>query len=290
MRSLHFVPAAKRRMLDHALDSNADALILDLEDSVSPEAKIEARTEICRWLHEVDFGTKTRIVRINALATPWGEDDLAALSECAPDLFMVPKVETPYDLERIDAQLRRLPHPPEEEPGLIPIATETPAAVLGVADIARAPRVRALTWGAEDLSAALGAQRTRDRSGRYLEVFRLARSLALLAASAARIDAIDGVFVDFENLDGLREESDNAAAQGFTGKMTIHPNQIDIVNQAFTPTAEAVAEATELLEAYETHRRSGHMAFRFRGEMVDAPHLERARRLLLRSRKPLDSA
>jgi len=282
MRSLHFVPAGKRRMLDKALGSTADALILDLEDSVAPEAKVAAREEICRWLAENDFGSKLRVVRINALATPWGEDDLAATSEFAPDLYMVPKVESPYDLERIDAQLRRLPHPEGTETGLIPIATETPTAVLRVAEIAGAPRVRALTWGAEDLSAALGAEAPRTPEGGYREVFRLARSLALLAAAAAHVDPIDSVYVDIADLEGLRRESEDAAAQGFVGKMTIHPDQIEIVNRAFTPTAAAIERATEMLEAYEQHRSAGHAAFRFRGEMVDAPHLERARRLLAR--------
>jgi len=283
LRSMHFVPAANAKMLQRALASNADALILDLEDSVAPEAKEGARLEICRWLREIDFGCKQRVVRINALATPWGEEDLAMTAETPPDLYMVPKVDGPYDLERIDGQLRRRSSAAWLETGLIPIATETPAAVLRIVDIARGPRVRALTWGAEDLSAALGARRTRAPSGEYLEVFRFARSMALLAAAAAGVDAIDGVFVDFHDLEGLRREAHEAADQGFAGKMTIHPDQIDVVNEVFTPSSEDLTAARALLEAYEQHRSQGRMAFQFKGQMVDAPHLERARRLLVRA-------
>jgi len=267
-------------MLDRALASNADALILDLEDSVAPEGKEAARSEVCGWLREVDFGRKKRIVRINALATPWGEEDLAATAIEPPDAYMVPKVEGAYDLERIDAHLCRFSPSASLATGLIPIATETPSAVLNIENIARAPRVCALAWGAEDLATALGARRNRSPAGRYLDVFQFARCRALLAAAAARVDAIDGVFVDFSDLDGLREEAHEAADQGFSGKLTIHPRQIDVVNEVFTPSEAAVARARELLRAYEAHRAAGNMAFQFEGQMVDAPHLEQARRLL----------
>ena len=292
LRSLHFVPGAHTKMLDRALASAADALILDLEDSVRPESKERARDEICRWLRQADFGRKQRIVRINALGTPWGEDDLAATAGLEPDAYMVPKVESAYDLERIDGHLRRWARVGGREAQLIPIATETPGGVLHIARVARAPRVRALTWGAEDLSAALGARRNRDAQGRYLDVFRLARSMTLLAAGAAGIDAVDGVYVDFRDLDGLRREAEDAADQGFSGKMTIHPDQIEVVNAVFTPSDADVAIARRLLEAYAAHGSSGRAAFEFEGQMVDLPHVERARRLLARADpdKPLEGA
>jgi citrate lyase subunit beta/citryl-CoA lyase len=160
------------------------------------------------------------------------------------------------------------------------IATETPQAVQNLASLPHAPRVTALTWGAEDLSAALGARRNRGDDGRYLPVFEHCRFATLLAAAAAGVAPLDGVFVDFRDSEGLAGECRDAADMGFTGKMTIHPGQVEIVNAAFTPSPGAVADARELMEAFEANAREGRMAFSFRGEMVDVPHLERARRIV----------
>ena len=285
-RSLHFVPGANARMLDKALACSADGLILDLEDSVPLDAKESARGAVARWLAERDFGSLERIVRINALDTPFAQADLAATLPQRPNAYLVPKVNGPEELAALDAELARLEQQhglPARGVALIPIATETPQGLLRIAEIARAPRVAALTWGAEDLSAALGARASRDAQGRYLDVFRHARTMALLAAAAAGVDAIDGVYVDIRDLDGLAREAHDAAQQGFAGKMTIHPDQIPVVNGAFTPSAEDVAESRALLEAFERERAAGRLAFRFRGQMVDAPHLARARRVLARA-------
>jgi citrate lyase subunit beta / citryl-CoA lyase len=291
-RSLHFVPGASSRMIGKALASSADGLILDLEDSVPLDAKESARAEVARWLAELDFGAKERIVRINALDTPLAQADLAATLPKRPDAYLVPKVNGPEDLAALDAMLAAL----EREHGLaersvplIPIATETPQGLLRIAEIARAPRVTALTWGAEDLSAALGARASRDAEGRYLDVFRHARVMALVAAAAAGVDAIDGVYVDIRDLDGLAREAHDAAQQGFAGKMTLHPDQIPVVNGAFTPSQDEIAESRALLEAFEQERAAGRLAFRFRGRMVDAPHLARARRLLARASHTVSS-
>ena len=222
-------------------------------------------------------------MRINALDTPLARPDLEATLPLRPDAYLVPKVNGPEDLATLDLEITRLERQhgvPEGSTALIPIATETPQGLLRIAEIARARRVDALTWGAEDLSAALGARASRDAHGRYLDVFRHARVMTLLAAAAAGVEAIDGVYVDIRDLDGLRAEARDAAQQGFAGKMTIHPEQIPIVNGAFTPSDEEVAESRALLEAFEKERGSGRLAFRFRGQMVDAPHLERARRIL----------
>jgi citrate lyase subunit beta/citryl-CoA lyase len=285
-RSLHFVPGANARMIEKALGSDADALILDLEDSVPVDAKESARAQVTRWLAERDFGDKERIVRINALDTPFAEADLDATLPLRPDAYLVPKVNGAEDLAALDAALTRLERQhdlPERSVALIPIATETPQGLLHIAEIARAVRVTALTWGAEDLSAALGARASRDAEGRYLDVFRHARVMALVAAAAAGVEAIDGVYVDIRDLDGLAREARDAAQQGFAGKMTIHPDQIPIVNGAFTPSPDEIAESRALLEAFERERASGRLAFRFQGRMVDAPHLERARRILARA-------
>jgi citrate lyase subunit beta/citryl-CoA lyase len=281
-RSVHFVPGGQERFLARALGSAADALVLDLEDAVLLADKAAARATVTAWLRERDFGGRERIVRINPLDSGLGEADLEATLAAGPDAYMIPKVRGPADLERVDAlllALERAAGRPERSTGLIAIATETPEGVLAIREIARAPRVSALTWGGEDLSAALGARRNRDAAGEYLDVFRYARIATLLAASAAGIDALDSVYVDFRDLEGLRREAEAAADTGFAGKLTIHPDQIPIVNAAFTPTDDEVRAAEELLAAAE---RAGKGAFEYRGQMIDVPHLVRARRLLER--------
>jgi citrate lyase subunit beta/citryl-CoA lyase len=279
-------------MLRRALELAADALILDLEDAVTPEDKDSAREVVAGWLGSVDFGRRERIVRINPLATPWGAADLEATMRPPPDAYLVPKIGSRAELLEIDARLARLESQhghPAKGVRLIVLATETPEGLLDIRELARAPRVDGLAWGAEDLSVAIGARRNRGPDGRYLEIFRYARHMTLLAATAAGIQPIDAVWVDFHDLDGLRRESLEAAEMGFTGKLTIHPAQIEVVNAAFTPSPEEVAESRELLEAFEENRRAGRMAFSFKGEMVDAPHLARARRTLERAEQLTES-
>jgi citrate lyase subunit beta/citryl-CoA lyase len=286
-RSLHFVPGANERMLEKALGLPADALILDLEDAVTPDRKADARTVIRRWLDGVDFGGREVIVRANPLETPWGRADLETLlAGRPPDALLVPKARSPEDLRVLHELLLALERGGGHGEGaveLIVIATETPEGALAVPELARASRVSGLTWGAEDLSAALGARRNRDDAGRYLPVFEYCRTRTLLAAAAAGVAPIDGVYVDIRDAEGLARECREGADMGFVGKMTIHPSQVAIVNTAFSPSRSEIAEARELLEAFAENERAGRMAFAFRGEMVDVPHLERARRVLARA-------
>ncbi|HSG90173.1 MAG TPA: CoA ester lyase [Pseudomonadales bacterium] len=283
-RSLHFVPGANEKMLQKSLALPADALVLDLEDAVTPDAKDDARKVIRSWLTDVDFGGRERIVRANPLDSPWGRADLEMLVDGpAPDALLVPKVRDADDLRMLDQLLLAFERSSGQEPGaieLIVIATETPQGVLNIASLASATRVTALTWGAEDLSAAIGARRNRGPDGRYLPVFEHCRVVTLLAAAAANVAPIDTVYVDFRDLDGLAAECRESADMGYTGKMTIHPAQIDTVNLAFTPSAAELADARELIEAFEANAKEGRMVFSFRGEMVDVPHLERARRIV----------
>lgn len=285
-RSVHFVPGSRPSLLEKALGTAADALVLDLEDSVPPEGKAAARVRVATWLQQADFGQKEVIVRVNPLTSPWGPEDVEMLAEAPPHLVMAPKVDGPEDLA---ALARRLPEQGRPDPlgagtargpGLLPVATETPRGALRVADTAAAPGVRAVTWGAEDLSAALGGRRNRDRAGRYLPLYEHLRHQTLLAAAAARVCPLDGVYVDHRDPQGLAAEAETAAWLGFQGKMTIHPDQIGVVNEAFTPSAAELEEARALLEAFEAARAQGRFALTFRGEMVDAPHLDRARRLV----------
>ncbi|MEM9314642.1 MAG: CoA ester lyase [Pseudomonadota bacterium] len=285
-RSAHFVPGANERMLHKALATAADTLILDLEDAVTPQNKDSARRTVADWLHSVDFGVQERTVRMNPLASPWGLKDMEATMEAPPDNYVVPKVSTLDELMAIDAQLTELESRyghPTGGVGLILVATETPLGALNLPTFSACPRVRALSWGAEDLSAALGAPRNRRPDGSYLDTYRYCRVQTLLAAGAGNVQPIDTVFVDIRDSAALAAECEEAAWMGYTGKITIHPDQIDIVNAAFTPAEAVVAEAQELLALFEEEQAAGRMAFSFRGQMVDAPHLERARRIVARA-------
>ena len=273
-------------MLERAADLPADALILDLEDAVPPEDKPLARARVADWL-AANPRRARRLVRINPLDTPWGAEDLAMAVAAGVDALMVPKVSTRADLERVDELCAASEADGGLEPGaigVIAIASETPRAVLRVEEIADGPRIAGLTWGSEDLSAALGATRTRDAEGRHLPVFALSQQLVLLAAHAAGVAAVDSVYTDFRDVAGLTVEATAAAATGFTGKLTIHPAQIEPINRAFTPSEQELADARELLEAYELHRQAGRGAFAHEGQMIDAPHIARAQALLARAR------
>jgi citrate lyase subunit beta / citryl-CoA lyase len=286
-RSLHFVPGANEKMLSRSLTSNADVLILDLEDAVTPARKDDARSTVAGWLEQVDFRGKQRTVRMNPLDTPWGLQDIAATMAHPPDAYVVPKVSTLEELGLIDQEITRLEnvygHPPGAV-GLILVATETPLAVLNLPSFPQCMRVIGLSWGAEDLSAALGASRNRRPDGSYLDVYRHCRVQTLLSAAAGGVQPIDTVYVDIRDQAGLRAECQEAAWMGFTGKITIHPDQIDIVNEAFTPSPEEVAEAERLLAAMAEAESAGRMAIAFEGRMVDVPHLNRARRIVARAR------
>lgn len=285
---MHFVPGASEKMLTKSLDTAADSLVLDLEDAVTPDRKTEARQVVADWLGQVDFRGKERTVRINPLDTPWGLEDVTVTMAQPPDAYVVPKVSSLAELTRLDAEISRLEaqhgHPPGAV-GLILVATETPLGALNLPTFSQCPRVIALSWGAEDLSAALGGARNRHPDGRYLDVYRHCRVQTLLCAAAAGLQPVDTVFVDIADEEGLARECREAAWSGYTGKITIHPAQIDVVNAAFSPSEEEVAEAERLVAAMAQAEREGRMAIAFEGKMVDVPHLNRARRLLQRARQ-----
>ena len=273
-------------MLEKAIGTHADTLILDLEDAVTPDRKDEVRSIVAAWLAESDFGSKEKTVRMNPLDTPWGHADLEATMVSPPDAYVVPKPETLEGLNAIDTELSRLERlhgRPHRAVGLILIA-ETPLGALNLPTFTGCPRVRALTWGGEDMSAILGVPGNRDADGNYLSVYEHTRVVTLLSATAGGVQPLDAVYVDFRDTDGLRKECEEGARLGFTGKLSIHPNQIDVINEAFTPAAEQVAEAKSLIEAFDEAQAEGRMAFTFRGQMVDMPHLSRARTLLERAR------
>lgn len=282
-RCAHFVPGASEKMLNKALATEADALVLDLEDAVTPENKDSAREVICSWLRDVDFGPHERMVRINPIDTPWFRADMEATMVNPPDSYLVPKVSGADDVRLIDRVVSALEAQHGHEPGsvkLVVLGTETARGFQNIADIPCVPRVDALSWGAEDLSAALGARRNRGLDGRYLPVFEHARTACLISASAAGVQPLDTVFTDVTDPDGLRRDCLDGAWVGFTGKISIHPSQIDVINEVFTPSAEDVARARALLAELEVQQAAGRMAFRFEGQMVDVPHFTQARRIL----------
>ena len=287
-RSIHFVPGGNEKMLHKALGLPADSLILDLEDSVTPDRKGIARDEVCDWLANADFKNQEKLVRINPMDSEWGREDLEAVLQHRPDGIVLPKVldlKAVHAVDQLIINQEKVAGADYSDIKLLLIGTEMAAAVFNLAQMVNHERVDGVTWGAEDLSVSLGARAKRDEQGNYLEVFSFVRSMCLLAAVAAKVQPIDAVYVDIKNTEGLAKECKTAADMGFTAKLTIHPDQIDIVNEAFTPSVAEIEAATALVAAFEEQQAKGAMAFKFDGEMVDVPHLKRAQQVLALARR-----
>jgi citrate lyase subunit beta/citryl-CoA lyase len=280
MRSLLFVPGSSAKMMAKAAASGADVIIFDLEDAVHPDAKPAARRLVAETLAERAGGGPARYVRVNALDSAWCAGDLEAVLPARPDGIMLPKAEGPEDLHRLADLIARW-----EVPGaltrIIVVCTETPAATLSLAARSWAhPRLAGLLWGGEDLSAAIGATANRDEDGRYTAPFAVARSLCLFAARAAGVVPIDAVFTDFRDSEGLARETDAARRGGFSAKAAIHPGQIGVINQRFTPTEAERNWAERVLAAFGA---SDTGVVQIDGVMLDAPHLAQARRIMTSS-------
>jgi len=270
LRSLLFVPGTSANRFAKAAASGADAVFLDLEDAVEAGRKAEARRLVADWLVTTPASGQTaRFVRINAPGSPWIDDDLAWLPGIVDhvDGIVLPKIEVAADVERVARVAPAC--------GLMPMI-ETARGVLRAADIASAKaNIMALVLGAEDLTAELGIPRTVDG-----EEILLARSQVVLAAASIGADAIDAVFVDLKSPDALRRDAVRARALGFRGKTAIHPDQIGIINEVFSPTADDIAKARRVIDADAAARAQGQGAFRLDDRMVDAPVVARARRIL----------
>jgi citrate lyase subunit beta/citryl-CoA lyase len=288
MRSYLFVPGDSPRKLDKGLASGADALIVDLEDSVALDRKEEARKITLAYLRQMQqLATRPRLlVRVNALSTGLVDADLDAVIAGKPDAILLPKAEGGASIVHLDAKLavrEAINGLPDGHTRIVAIATETAASLFVAGTYAGASaRLIGLTWGAEDLSAELGAETNRDSSGAFTEPFRFARSICLAAASAAKVAPIDTVFVDFRDDAGLRREAEEARRDGFTAKMAIHPGQVAAINDVFTPTPGAIAKARAVVEAFAANPAAGVIGID--GVMFDRPHLERAKQVLARAR------
>src|SRR3954452_6433805 len=293
MRSLLFVPGDSSRKLEKALQAGADALILDLEDSVAFSEKEGARRTTAAFLAEArQAAERPRLfVRVNALSTGLTDADLDGVMAGAPDGIMLPKAVGGPDVAHLGAKLavREAEHGLDDGgTRIVAIATETAASLFVLGGFAGASRrLAGLAWGAEDLSADLGAEANRDEAGLFTEPFRLARNLMLFAAAAAEVDAIDTVFTNFRDHEGLARECREARRDGFVAKLAIHPAQVPVINEPFTPSAEALAQARAIVEAFAQNPGAGVVGLD--GEMIDQPPLKRSERLLRRLGLPRPS-
>jgi len=271
LRSLLFVPGDRPDRFERAAASGADALILDLEDSVAPQRKGYARDAVRAWLESGNPATS--FVRINPIHGTAILDDLAAILPADPAGLVLPKTEGEHSVRAL-IELAAAPLPP-----ILPIATETPAAVFalgsfrGVAD-----HLAGLTWGAEDLSAAIGAITAREADGRYTSPYEIVRALALFGAHAAGVPAIETIFPRINVFEPLADYVRRARGDGFSGMMAIHPLQIDAINDGFTPSAPEIARARAIVAAFADAPDAG--ALKLDGEMIDRPHLVQAQRIL----------
>ena len=278
IRSFLFVPGDSERKLDKATSAGADALIVDLEDSVAAESRPRAR----ELASEFASGNPGTWIRINPVDSSDALADLEAVIPAAPDGIVVPKPRSADDVMRVAMKLDEL----EDRHGLdagrtriLPLCTERPRALFALDSyVGSTPRLAGLTWGAEDLSAALGARTNRDESGNWLPPYELARSLCLIAAAAAEVPAFDTVYTDFRDNEGLARYASNAARDGFAGMLAIHPAQVEAINEAFSPRAEDVQRAERIVALFDENPGAG--ALGLDGEMIDRPHLIQARRIL----------
>lgn len=281
MRSWLFAPGDSARKTEKAMASEADRILLDLEDSVALEAKPEARRMVAEALNEAGENRQRIWVRINPLGGGLVPDDLAAIMPARPGGIMLPKSESGVDVAALDAMLTPLEaaHGIASGATLVhPLVTETAAAMFGTGTYRGAPRLAAMSWGAEDLADSLGALANTGSDGRYRPTYELARSLCLLGAAAAGVPAIETIMGDFRDLDGLAARAEMVRRDGFRGMLAIHPDQVPVINSAFTPGEDEVAEARAIVRLFADNPGAGTIAGP-KG-MLDRPHLSRARQVL----------
>lgn len=283
LRSWLFVPADSEKKLAKAEGIAADVLILDLEDSVAAENKTAARGLACEFLAAHSGQRRQQIwIRINPINHAEAGADLGAVIRGRPDGIVQPKPRSPDDVILLGRRIGNYEMEHEIPIGstrILPVATETPAALFSLGDYVRCDqRLEGLTWGAEDLSAAVGALANKDEQGNWTQPYQLARSLCLFAAHAAGVAAIDTLHANFRDPDGLRTSCKEARRDGFSGKLAIHPDQVDVINQAFIPNEEEIAHARRVVALFDANPGVGTLSLD--GMMLDIPHLKQARKIL----------
>ena len=283
LRSLLFVPGDSEKKLAKSDDIAADAIIIDLEDSVAPENKAAARALAREFLESRSGGRRHQLwVRINPVDSPHAGADLGSVMPAGPDGIVVPKVRSPEDVDVLGRRMGTYEAEHEFRIGatsILPLVTETPESLFQLGEYRRAgKRLAGLTWGAEDLAAAIGATANRDESGHWTSPYRMVRNLCLFAAHAAGVEAIDTVHANFRDLDGLEASCAEARRDGFGGKLAIHPDQVEVINRVFTPSEEEIAHAKKVVALFEANPGAGTLALE--GVMLDMPHLKQAQRIL----------
>ncbi len=280
-RSWLFAPGDSERKMEKATAGTADIVLLDLEDAVAEGEKPKARSMVSAFLTANAKQRQRLWVRINPIQGPHGLADLVAIVGSRPGGIMLPKARGRADAELLDHYLTALETAAGTACGtteVIVLVTETAEAMFTTGSYAGAPRVVALTWGAEDLADALGASANRNEDGSYGFTYQLARSLCLVGAAAAGVAAIDTIHGDFRDAAGLRKRATEVRRAGFRGMLAIHPAQVDVINEAFTPSAEELAAAQEIVDLFAANPGAG--AIGHKGAMLDRPHLARAQALL----------
>ena len=281
-RALLYMPGDNWKMITKSITLGVDSICMDMEDGTAINKKAEARTTIAKALQELDFGTSEKLARINSIGSGWEKDDIEAVLPYHPDGIVIPKVES---FEQVD-WASKIIEDAELKNGWqvnsirILIGVETAKGILNLKEIAAHSRLDAIIFGGEDFAASIGAVRTKDA----VELL-YARQAVIVACAAYDLQAIDIVTIDYKDLDALKVESEFGAKLGFSGKQIIHPNQVQVVQEAFTPSDEAIAYAKRIVETFEASQKEGKGAYALDGKMIDMPLLKNAQKVLARAKK-----
>ena len=281
-RALLYMPGDDRRKIEKATKLGVDSICMDMEDGVAANKKAEARAVIAQAMKELDFGDSEVCIRINSIGSGLEKRDLAAALATEPNAIVIPKIETAEQVSWVSERIEIYELTSRLNIGSIRllIGVETAKGILNLKEIAEADRrLEAIIFGAEDYPASVGATRTKEAT----EVL-YARSAVVTACAANDLQAIDMVYIDFRDLDGLRVEAQQGAGLGFSGKQVIHPNQVVPVQEAFTPSAEAIEYAKRIVESFEASQKEGKGAYALDGKMIDMPLLKNAQKVLDRAK------
>ena len=281
-RALLYMPGDDRRKIEKSTTLGVDCICMDMEDGTAVNRKAEARTVIAQAMKELHFGTSERCIRINSIGSGFEKDDLASALAAGPDSIVVPKIETAEQVRWVSDQIESFELANNLKLGSIRllIGVETARGILNLKEIAEADkRLEAVIFGAEDYAASVGATRTKEAT----EVL-YARSAVVAACAANDLQAIDMVYIDFKDSEGLRLEAEQGAGLGFSGKQVIHPNQVPVAQEAFTPSDDAIAYAKRVVESFESSQKEGKGAYALDGKMIDMPLLKNAQKVLDRAK------